>query len=245
MRNREFLIYSKQTPSILHIFTAEFYFFLFEILFLEAVFRVAFTRNLNEGVLFTLLFSINIAFLFSILTNLFRKRLRKIVFYFIASLLTLITIGQIIYTTIFGTMLVVSSLSLTGIAQGAGFISSAIEAISQCWLKLLITLIPIIVSILLRRSFFNSIIKPKYLLRRFLLVLLLHIICLASLFIGGTATNSAYDVYNKNFSMNICAEKVGLFTTERLDLKFTIFGKPDILIEAEGEGDNQDPTEID
>ena len=92
-----------------HIISNEFKFFFISVLFLEAIIRILLTKNFNDGIIYTVLFSVPMALFFAILTNIFKNKLRKIVFYILAFFLPLITAIQIIYVKVFGTLLVFSS----------------------------------------------------------------------------------------------------------------------------------------
>ena len=57
---------------------------------------------------------------------------------------------------------------------------------------------------------------------------IVHLLCLWSLTIGGTAAYSIYDVYhNVNTGTDISIENLGVLTTLRLETKFLIFGAGD------------------
>ncbi len=210
----------------------EFLFFLFLILYLEALFRFSYTKSINEGIIYSILFSIPMALFFSTVVNLLKGIAKKILFYIIAISLSFITCVQIVYTNIFETMMVVNSIFSGGIKQAWGFKDAMFDAMAESVFLIILAFAPIVIVLILRNSLFSVDLKLKEVPIYIVVILMLHLICIGTLFLSGESNNSSNKVYFKNFNMNIAAEKLGLFTAERLDLKFSIFGKPIALLET-------------
>ncbi len=227
----------KKKPSISFssiVFCDAIYIFLFlSILFFEVLFRIVYTGRLSDGTIYSFNFAIPMAGVFSIFILLFKNTLRKIVFYVTLILLSAITFIQIVYTRTFNTMLVISSIRRDGLSQAVDFRNEAISAIQNSIWILLLVFLPILFAILLRKYLFTTkTYKYTNMIITTIIVISLHIISVFSLNIGGNESNSAHTAYFGSFNINIAHDNLGLFTAERLDLKYSIFGAPEVSLGA-------------
>ncbi len=207
-------------------------FLLCSILFFEFLFRFVFTGSLGNDILFTLLFALPLTGFASIIVLFFKNKLRKIMFFAVLTLLTLVTCVQIVYTRTFNTMLVIGSIQGDGLTQAMDYRNEALTVINDSILILLLSFLPIVLGILLRKHLFTS---QRYnfkgLALSLTIVIALHFAVVYSLNIGGTGANSPHSAYFGSFNINTAHQKLGLFTAERLDLKYAVFGGPKVTLE--------------
>lgn len=213
----------------------------------------------NEGLLYSILFSSALVFLFYLISTFLPKKIKKFFLGLFLGFMTILFASQLIYYKIFKTFYTVFSAKNGG--QVLEFINDILFAMGKNALGLLLIFVPLIGYILLcikgknlRRDY-----KHTWFERGFvgIAMLILFGTGLLGINLGNQDVNSAYDLYYRNNYPVASVNKLGLLTSMRLDLQRSIFGfeqvltppppvaeVPEIPTEEPGtpEGENPDDT---
>ncbi len=125
----------------------------FYVLFLELVYRLFIIKNiLSISTLMVILFSIPFIVVFSALTCLFNEKVNRIISIILTSVLTLVTLAQIVYFNFYDSIFSFFSLT-TGTGQVMQFYEMIIDVILRIWYIFIIILIPYILYIIFNKRF--------------------------------------------------------------------------------------------
>lgn len=213
------------------------------ILFLDICFKfLAFKNIFSISLIYLFLLDIIIAFLVTILENIFYDKVNKIISIVITTFIFFIFLSQYIYFLYYESIFSVYSL-LHG-AQAFGFIDSIIEVIFKNIFSILLFFIPFIAYIILFKKFnfekksykFNLIILGSSILVYTSFVLLLSIS-------DKEKTYSSFNLYFNTHVPKLIVRDFGLLTEMRLDFKRTVFGfEEKIIIENKNENVSENPV---
>lgn len=206
-----------------------FYAYSFLIISLELIFKVLIFHKLSvDSCLYTLIFSLPIILILTILTNIFRDRFSKIIFYSTSIIITILFLFQYVFYRLFSVFFSFHTIGLAN--QAADFSNIIIDSIKMYFIPILILLIPLIIILILKRTIhFYKLIKQVK-IAGVVVVLLLIGLSYLSLITGKDKLYSAYNLYYKVNAEDKNIDKFGLLTATRLDIIHVIFGFEEKLI---------------
>jgi len=183
------------------------------------------------GLVFIVLFSAVPAFIMTAVCCLFPRKPSVILSMVFMGLQCALYIVQMFYYFVFSTFL--TTFSLFNGAGAMGFSDTIQAVLLQIWPYIAILLIPSILFTIFgrrmtrRRSFQSSAISAA-------LAVGVHFFAIGCLYAFGTGYFTPYDYYYRNPSLNQSVDKLGLFTTFRLDVQRYFLGTDSIrpLVEA-------------
>ena len=214
------------------------------IIFEEIVFSGLIYKSLSGSIGLIILFSIPIAIVLNIFSSIFKSKINKIVTYIITSAIVILFSAQIVYYSMYESIL--SFYSIVNGGQVTEFMDVIFGMILRNWYGILLFALPIIVLAILhknkiidfeKRSLKDILIKSGVLI----LIQVLAIICINFI--------DTQDIYsNKNLYYNIhvpklTAKKMGFLTAMRLDLQRFIFGFEEKLSVEVSAGYNKENKE--
>lgn len=197
-------------------------FFAVSFAYMELVFHIREFHNISA--LFPILFAIPAGILAGTICNLFSEKVARILRYVFCVLPVILFGVQIVYFHSFQSFM---SISQTGMGDDVftNFFKTIMLAIWECLIPILLLFLPVAALVFLHK-WLNP--KRKFNLKRtlynisaFLLIQLLVILMLP---LGGTSEHSAFANYHNNWVLDLSMEKLGLFTTTGIDVKYFIFG---------------------
>lgn len=196
---------------------------LINILYLEIIYHTLIFKEFNiTEIIYIILFSIiNTLFIdiISSLTN--NKKFNKWFNIFINSFLSILFIAYYTNYKFYGNTLSIYSIFHGG--QVFGFMSTIIKVIKENILSIILLFIPIPINIIFNKFKEGNTLNIKELSIKGLTLIILFIISLLSLNLDGNDIYSANNLYFNKHVPNQTAQKLGILTTLRLDLKRTIF----------------------
>lgn len=136
-------------------------------------------------------------------------------------------VSQFVYYKVFSQYYTAVSMGNAG--QGFGFMSTIVSVVIKYILVILLMALPLLFVIFLGKRFFTFKGVPKLMRTGVLVVLLVIYHFLTVLWLpiwGGTKPMTAYDMYRNTYDVVQSAEKLGLGTAFRLDVKWAVFGSP-------------------
>lgn len=229
-----------------------YFWWLFWIIYLEIIYRIfIFDTLIDKYTISVIIFSIPLTFIFSFLTSMLATKLNKILTTFLTIGLTVVTLAQIVYYNFYTSIFSFFSLT-TGAGQVMEFWQAILNVIIKIWYVFLIVLVPLILFLIFKNKIFRFK-RPSWKIN----ILKLGLLFVS--FIGIYFTTLKFDtgIYSinrllfKTHAPLLTANKVGLNTTEILDLYRYIFGfNEEVFIEATSEevieeGIEYNITEID
>lgn len=199
-----------------------FFVYLTTIMFLEIIFRIFCTETLFPlSFLYTIVYSCVISLFLSILTSIFNEKTNNILSKIFIFILSIWYITNIVYKLKMDVFFSINSLGLAN--QLTSFLGDTFSTIGKHFTKLLIILIPFILSIVYRKRI-TYIEKNKKNIIKYILTLIITIaIFYGSLFINKNKEYSMYKLYFKVSNNSLVVEKTGVLLSTTLELKEKIF----------------------
>ena len=205
-------------------------YYIFLIIFEELVFSLIIFKSFPNSFWLVILLTIPFATILSLISNIFKPKINKVITYFFTVLIVFIFGAQIVYYSMYES--IISFYSIIHGGQVTEFMDVIFDMILRNLYGIIIFTIPLILLIILNiKKIINY---EKYTLKE-----ILERICLTCLMqaISVICINfiNAKDIYsNKNLYYNIhvpkiTANRMGVITTMRLDLQRFIFGFEDEL----------------
>ena len=205
-------------------------FWLIVLLFLEYAFRLFMSIGFSfDGFVNIVLYSCAASSVLSIITTLFKEKANKIITGVLLFLIGVLFNVQLVFFKIFKTYFSLSNLALGD--QAASFAKDALIGILQNIIFILVLLLPFILLIVFKKKI---IIKKNGILAYVsYLVILLASIGLFYLNMNVTKgeVNSTYHLYYDVNEIALNIDKLGVMNSYRLDLKRTIFGFEQDIVE--------------
>ena len=209
----------------------------FLIISLEIIFKLLMFHRINlDSILYTIIFSLPIILFFTILTNFFREKINKIIFYVSLFLITFLYLFQYVFYRLFS---VTFSFHTIGLAnQAADFSSIIIDSIKMYYLEILAMIAPLIIILIFRRLIkFYKLIKQVKIMGLVIFLILIGLSIL-SLGLNKDGLYSAYNLYYKVNAEEKNIEKFGLLTAMRLDIEHVVFGFDESFVMTSGKKDD-------
>ena len=208
--------------------------------FMELSFHIYYFGSFDLYLLFASMFALAFGFLVSAVTGFFSRKANII-------LAWLFTIGTAVFfglQTVYGHIFT-KFISLSSVVENAGdateFWKQALHGIIECIPGLIFVLIiPIVaVAVAIKKKFICNTEekKPSFIYQGICLGigLVFYVIAILILPVGGKEDFSAYDLYHKDFMLDMGIERLGLITGTRKDIHAFLFGdKEEINIEKTG-----------
>lgn len=193
------------------------------IYYLEFIFRIMSSGKIfGTGAFYSFIFSVPIAILCYFICSLFKESKRNIVATIILGIITLLFMSQFIYFKIF--RMFYSLYSATKVGQVFEFWQIIVMKVRNNFLTIVLLSVPFIVFMI-----FKDRMKPLRAIhmkeRSYLVMGIVGCQVLGVLTLGfaGKAIYSPYDLYFQHDYPVVAAEKLGLMTTLRLDVKRSLF----------------------
>lgn len=186
--------------------------FVLEVIFKTQVIGVF----LNDGLFFTAIFSLLYASVLAFITSIVPEKANKTVMIIIMSIITVIFIGEALFTYIIGSTFSIYSINLAG--QALDFTEVIIDSILERWLVILLFLIPLVLLIIFRKKIvYHEDVKTSW--KKAIICILIYILAGVSLYLDKNDIYSAYNLYNNTHAPSIMVNKLGLLTEFRIDIE--------------------------
>lgn len=195
------------------------------IIYEELIFAVLIFGKFPSSAPLIILLSLPFAIVLNIITSVFKKKANLVISYILTGIISFIIAAQLIYYKIYEAILSVYSIFNGG--QVTEFMTTIIDEIKQNWLGLVLIFIPLVIFIILQLTKvlkFEKKTKKETLIK---LIILLVIYISGIICINTISTESIHS--NKNLYYNVhmpkvTANRMGLYTTMKLDIQRLIFG---------------------
>lgn len=201
-----------------------FYYFLGILFFLETAFRGLCTgKVMGVGLFYSFMFAIPVATLLYLFCSLFKPEKRMKIATLTIGVLCLLFVSQFIYFKIFRMFYSVYSMTKGG--QIFEFWQIILMKVKNNFLGVVLLILPLVSCWLLKDKVCQGerIISIKERMGLVGILVGMHVIALLSLNLAGKEAYTPYDLYFKHHYPVVAAEKVGLVTTLRLDMKRSLF----------------------
>ena len=199
-------------------------YYLFLIIFEEIIFSCVIFKSFPISIWLIILFSIPIAMVFTIISNIFKPQINKILTYVVTVLIVIIFGAQIVYYSMYEA--IISFFSIMHGGQVTEFMDVIFDMILRNWYGIVLFIVPLIVLIILdiKNIICFEKCEGKNILKKICIAAVVQLI--AVLCVNFINTKSIYS--NKNLYYNIhvpkiTANRMGLLTTMRLDLQRFMF----------------------
>lgn len=221
------------------------YWYLFLIIYLEFFYKsFIWGFSYKPSNFLFIIYSIPFAIFFYIITSLFKDKINRIFSIIITFIIVLIFESQFVYYKFYESIFSVYSL-IRGTKQVTEFYNQILDIMKQNWYVLVIFIIPFIFYIL----FANKVCSAKKISVKRLIIYILAFIFTYGLTFIITFTNKdgIYSIKNLYYNVHspiLTANKVGLLTTEKLDVKRFIFGfEEKMVVSNDNSLENNDEEE--
>lgn len=209
----------------------------FVLLYLELTLRVFTINSFDKRAVFTAFFCLPIAAFLSIFTLISKKAVFKWIYCGLIAVFAVYFCVQLVYYEIFKGYLSFALLGMGGAAV-TNFMTQMLTAIKNSALGLVCLVLPVIATVILavkdKLAFEKT--PVKFPIIAAASVIVLHLGCLASLYLGGTEQFSVYDVYHSGqATTDVSAKNLGMFTTTRLEAQRFVLGSLG-LVDEQGDG---------
>ncbi len=212
------------------------------ILIEEIIFSIS-TINKIDNIMVVIIFTTIIAIFIDLITNLFKKRLNKIIYYITLGTISILFIVYFVYYKLMGNVLSIYSL-VKGVEQATPFTGVLLKIIQENWILILgfITILAIVIIFSIKFINFEKKNKKQTFIELLSLVLI-YLVSIMTIVIS-SSYNEIYS--NKNIYFNInnpkeSIKKFGLLTTFRLDIQrtFTNFKEKDMYLYKNKNGEEK------
>ena len=201
-------------------------FFPASILYLELILRLWSDKPFwGLGFLYMILFACAAGLICTVLFGIGTQRVRKIVGWVLLSIITLVFIIQLGFYSIFRSYVEVGALNLAGDVLSEFFLET-LRSIVVVVLPGLMMLLPLVCYGVFRIWKQNTY-SNRGLLLTLVIALTLHIGAVASIVTNDSGILSQRSIYRESFTLNLAVENFGLVTGMRLNIQYTLFGRPE------------------
>ena len=195
------------------------------ILYEEIIFSTLIFGKFPKSFLWIILLSLPFAIILNIITSIFKRKVNVALSYVLTFGVCFVIGAQLIYYKIYEA--IISFYSFMNGAQVTEYFTTILEKMAQNWIGLVLIFLPFLLLIILHVTKILKFEKnsKKQILIKVLAILLIHIVSLVC--INTIATKGIYSNKNLYYNMHIpkvTTNRMGLYTSMRLDLKRLIFG---------------------
>ena len=210
------------------------------ITYLELINKLLMFNKLpSKEFLVVLLFSASLSFLFSFLSSLGSEKVNRRITLFLFVLTTAFYLYNFLYCSLFSVPFSIRDLEL--VSNALSFYEIGLHLVNTDLIPILLFLLPFVLFLLYRK---NILYEKKKISRKvdlFLASVLLYMDALFSLNLDKTSLYSPYNLYYNLDSITTSAEILGMFTTQRLGLKRSLFGFEEKIV-SENKVDTKEET---
>ena len=222
-------------------------FFPVAICYMELVLRLWDSgRFWGSGLIYIILFSVGAGLVINFVISLFPLRVGRVLNLVFLSGITLLFLVQTVFYSIFRTYLEVEAVGMAGMVL-ADFYAETVRGIGRSILPVLFLLIPLILLCVTGR-WKRQPIRPNEKKWTALAAVLLHVLVIGSILLNNTGTLSLRAIYQERFVLPLAIQNFGMLTGTRLDVQYSLFGRPegDIAgaMEILGITDEEEPEPI-
>ena len=215
------------------------------IMYMELIYKIYnFNILFSTDILVILFFSLSYGIILFILTSFFNELINKILYYISIIGLTIIFISQLVYYKVYSS--VFSFYSMTKADQAFEFMDTIIKVMIKNIIPIGLMILPVTLLIIFNKKFTFYKLSFKKIIILFVTSILIFFFSI--LLINNTKNNKGYTTYKLYYEINspvLSANKLGLITTMRLDLKRIIFGfKETINLTENIDVNNQSKEEV-
>lgn len=190
--------------------------------YMELVFHIR--EFHNASALFPILFAIPLGIFAGAVCNLFSEKVARILRYVFCIAPAILFSVQLVYFHSFQSFMSVSQAGM-GDDVFTNFFKTVLLAIWQCLIPILLMFVPTVLLIFLHKKWH---LKRKFELKRTIynvaVFLVVQLVVILMLPLGGKTDHSAYANFHNNWVLDLSMEKLGLFTTTGIDVKYFFFG---------------------
>ncbi len=201
------------------------FWYIFIIIYLESVYKIyAFHNLFSLNTLYIIFFSIPLSILFYLIFNIYNKKVNFILGIIFTFIITFLFCAQIVYFEFYESFLSAFSIK-NGTAQVLGFASTIKAVILRVWYVVFINFIPFILYVIFSRKVLEfKRLKHKLIIILTIVMLLFYVSSLLFIRKEADGIYSLNRLYYETHAPVLTANKVGVLTMSRLDLKRYIFG---------------------
>lgn len=195
------------------------------IIYEELLFSVLVFGNFPSSALFIILLSLPFAIALNIITSIFKRKTNLVISYILTVVISFIIAAQLIYYKIYEAILSVYSIFKGG--QVTEFMTTIFDEMRQNWIGLVLIFIPLVIFIILQLTKileFEKKTKKETLIKliAMLVIYISGIICINT--INTESIHSNKNLYYNVHVPKVTANRMGLYTTMKLDIERLIFG---------------------
>lgn len=220
------------------------YFIIF-VIYEEIIFSGLVFKNLTSNLVLITLCSIPVSILLNIITSFFKEKTNKVLAYIITAVIVFIFGAQLIYYKLYEA--IISVFSIINGAQVTEFAGFIFVMILKNWYGIVLITIPLICLIGLDLTKKVSFEKEslKKLVIKFAVAILIQIIALLDInYVNQDDIYSNKNLYYNTHMPKITANRMGLITSMRLDLKRFIFGFEEKILMGEEVKNDEEKDEV-
>ena len=166
----------------------------------------------------------------TLITNLFNKKVSKVIYYISIFLITLLYLFQYVFYKLFSVTFSFHTIGLAG--QAADFKSIIIDSIKMYYGAMILLILPLIIVLIFKRKLEFHKLRNKHLYILLIVFMATIGISYLSLIPNKNKLYSANSLYYKINDSEKTIDKFGLLTAMRLDIKRVIFGFEEKLVNA-------------
>ena len=222
-----------------------FLFFPLTILYLELILRLTSRQSFfTLGLLYMSIFAIGAGLICTMLTNIGSEKVRRAVGWVILSIITLVFIVQLGFYSIFRGYVEFGALWLAGDVMSEFFLET-LRSLGSAIIPGLLMCVPLVLFGLFKVWKKTNFSKRGWVLS-LAIMLALHMGAIGSIMASTSGILPLRAIYRESFTLNLAVENFGLVTGMRLDMRYTLFGRPQVNLEdilGILEGDNNQPSE--
>lgn len=208
--------------------------YLFLLIYLEAFNKILmFNKLLGKEFFIVILFSLSLAFIFNFMTHIFKEKTNKRICTFFVVFIIAFYLFNFLYYSLFSMPFSFTDLEL--MSNALSFYEIALHLIQTDLINILIFLLPFFLFLLYRKYFDFNQVKIKGKICTILLAITTYIFAILSLNLDKQTLYSPYNLYYNLDATTTSTEVLGLFTSQRLNIKRLLFGFQEKLITEEVE----------
>lgn len=200
-------------------------FFPLAILYMELVLRAwSHQAFWDTSLYYVLLFSIGAGLVCNLIVSIGEARVRRVLYWLVLGALTLLFVIQTVFYTVFRSYAEISAVALAPAAI-SGFFLESIRTIAGASTPVLLLLLPLVIS-RVSGLWKNRIVRLRELNRILVITIVLHVLVIGSIMTNTAGLLPLRAFYREHFTLNLATREFGLVTGMRLDIRYTLFGRP-------------------
>lgn len=213
--------------------------YLFLLIYLEAFNKILmFNKLLGKEFFIVILFSISLAFIFNFMTHIFKEKTNKRICTFFVVFIIAFYLFNFLYYSLFSMPFSFTDLEL--MSNALSFYEIALHLIQTDLINILIFLLPFFLFLFYRKQFDFTETKIKEKFCTILLAITTYALAILSLNLDKQTLYSPYNLYYNLDATTTSTEVLGLFTSQRLNIKRLLFGFQEKLITEEIEEEQEE-----